>query len=378
MKISKKTTEHFLETTLFSHHKDLSNAIEQIHNFVHLAVQPVRLALINSEKNLFSLIKERNSSEFKIDVEFSNKEVLVATIERTFGRKKKKKVSGTVLFLKHPSTNAYLVVTKIDTSFWHDGILNLLYKIYPDVVFPFFYSWEMETMLDVLSKNNPDKKINLIKISRKSRLKGLSSRKSKESDLTWTDLPYKEVFSTTRDNDQWVEKVSFDLLKEIKISDVRSRTDKVMSGSFSRNGCFKIDEDFKGFFNSILTKGIALMTKRLGNLSHRERSKSANFASKPVYIEFSEPVFRDKEQNRRLVNALKMLSNSANSVIHQNPYMHVVLMDYLDNSNMDIWVLSDTRITISPQTVCTMSSLNRLCDHISKEFKEGEIKVEID
>ncbi|MFX0139071.1 MAG: hypothetical protein ACFFDN_35850, partial [Candidatus Hodarchaeota archaeon] len=61
-----------------------------------------------------------------------------------------------------------------------------------------------------------------------------------------------------------------------------------------------------------------------------------------------------------------------------NPYVHVTITDYIDNSNYEIWVLSDNRISIVPQTVCSMSSLNRLCDHISKDFQEGNIKENIE
>jgi len=131
--------------------------------------------------------------------------------------------------------------------------------------------------------------------------------------------------------------------------------DKIFSGAISRNGVFRCENNFILFYNTIVEKGIETFFKRKERLSNRARVKETNYKSKPIIIE-------------------KNLSHSANSVIHENPYVHATITDYLDSSNYDVWVLSNNRITVVPQTVCSMSSLNRLCGHISREFQEGRIK----
>jgi hypothetical protein len=147
-----------------------------------------------------------------------------------------------------------------------------------------------------------------------------------------------------------------------------------LSGFISRDGIFQCEKDFKLFYSTIIENGVNIFFKRKEKLSNRARVKETNYESKPLFIEFEEPIFKDKNQNKRLIDVLRNLVRSANSVIHDNPYVHATITDYIDNSNYEIWVLSNNRITIVPQTVCTMSSLNRFCDHISKEFQEGAIK----
>jgi hypothetical protein len=153
-----------------------------------------------------------------------------------------------------------------------------------------------------------------------------------------------------------------------------SRLQKVLSGAISRDGFFRFEFGFRDFYETVLEHGIDTFVRRTEQLSHRERAKEFQFRAKPLFIEFDTPIFRDKNQNKKLIEAIKTMPNSARSAVHDNPYLHLTVMDYLDKSNYDVWVLSDNRISIVPQTVCTVNSLSRFCDHISREFQEGIIR----
>jgi hypothetical protein len=244
---------------------------------------------------------------------------------------------------------------------------------YPTFTFPYYYSWEMEEMLNQLAKTSSESRIMLTKISKKSRIASGLSRKNRESDLTWTDLPYKEVFMEARDNDSWIEKIYFDFIPKVEAGRDFNRS-IILSGFISRDGIYKCEKNFSLFFKTIVESSVDIFSKRKEKLSNRARIKETNYEGKPLFIEFEEPIFQDKNQNKRLISVLSKLSRSANSVIHNNPYVHATITDYIDNSNYEIWVLSENKITIVPQTVCTMSSLNRFCNHISKEFQEGRIR----
>ena len=89
----------------------------------------------------------------------------------------------------------------------------------------------------------------------------LRLRKKQESDLTWTDLPYKEVFLQIRQSDAWVEKLNFDLVSEIK-RDERLIKPTILSGFISRDGIFKCDRDFKIFYKTIVEKSIEIFFKK--------------------------------------------------------------------------------------------------------------------
>lgn len=369
----KQANELTINSTLYSHHTEYSKMIEQVHNYVKITNLPIRCIMFTSKSDVYKYFAGGSFGEFKINKEYLNNGIYIGELFRKYGRKEEKRIKGRFLLFKHYKYDIYLILTHEETAFFEHGLLRYVRDKYPVFTLPFFYSWEMEIMLNNLSKSNPLNSINLTKFSWKSRIKSESSRKKKESDLTWTDVPYKEVFKQTGQNDAWIEKVHFDLISEIKKDDATVRR-TVLSGSISRDGIFKLGMDFKLFYEAIIEKSVEIFFKRKEKLSGRARIRETNYESKPFFIEFDEPIFKNKEQNFRLIGILRNLPHLAYSVVHANPYLHMTATDYIDNSNYDIWILSDNKITIAPQTVCSMSALNRLCDHISREFKEGLVK----
>lgn len=354
--------------TLYGSHTNYEDMIEQIHNYVSTC-GPVRCVLFISEKDAYEEFEKGELGEFRVERQHFHDGIYIGQLSREYGRKRKKTIRGRFLLFKHRKRNIYVILTNERRSYFEQGLLKYIRNKYPIFTLPFFYSWEIEEMLDTLAYSTPQRAIMLTKLSRKSRITSTASRKKKESDLTWTDLPYKEVFRQTRQNDAWMENVWFDLVEE---TDISKR--KVLVGSISRSGVFKCDLQFKLFYQTILEKSIRIFSRRREQLSNRARTENTNYQIKPLFIEFDEPIFRDKEQNQRLVRILRNLPHLAYSVVHENPYLHMTVTDYIDNSNYEIWILSDSRITIAPQIVSSMSSLNRLCDHISREFKEGLLK----
>lgn len=369
----KDSYELLIRSTLYAPHRNYTDMIEQIQNYVKFSQMPVRLILFLSKDNVLEFFLERKFIECDIETKYVENNIYIGELSRIYGRKERKKLNGRFLLFKHENYDVNLILTHESTAFFENGLYWCIKKKYPIFALPFYYSWEMEIMLNELAKTMPKSKIMLTKISSKARLSSGESRKIQESDLTWTDLPYKEVFRQIRQNDAWVEKLSFDLVSEIN-TDKGLIKSTILDGFISRDGIFRCERDFKMFYRTIVEKSIEIFFKRKEQFSNRARVKETNYESKPLYIEFDEPIFKDKNNNVRLIDVLRNLTHSANSVLHDNPYVHVTLTDYIDNSNYEIWVLSDSRISIVPQTVCSMSSLNRLCAHISKEFQEGNIK----
>lgn len=361
------------EMTLYALHTNYGKMIEQINNYVRTSRLPIRFALFTSATDAFKHFTDRTTGEYTIRIKHLANNLCIGELSRRYGLKEKKHVNGQFLLFRPPNCEIYLILTDEPTVFFEQGLVRYIHRNYPLMALPFYFSWEMETMLNSLAKRFPGSRIMLTQISKKSRIMSGESRKQKESDLTWTDLPYKDVFKQTRQNDAWVEKVYFDLISEIA-TNTGVTSSKVLSGFISRDGIFKSELEFKSFYETIVQKAIEIFFNRKSQLSNRARTKETRFESKPLFIEFEEPIFRNKEQNKRLIGVLKNLAHSARSVIHSNPYLHATITDYIDNSCYEIWVLSDYRVTVVPQTICTMSSLNRLCDHVSKEFQEGILK----
>jgi hypothetical protein len=67
------------------------------------------------------------------------------------------------------------------------------------------------------------------------------------------------------------------------------------------------------------------------------------------------------------------MTRSGIAVLHENPYVHVSLIDFLDGSAFDIFATTPYAVTLIPQVDASAFSLNRLCNHIFENFREGEI-----
>ena len=67
------------------------------------------------------------------------------------------------------------------------------------------------------------------------------------------------------------------------------------------------------------------------------------------------------------------MARSGIAVLHENPYVHISLIDFFDGSAYDIFATSRKAVTIVPQVGASPFSLNRLCNHIFENFREGLI-----
>jgi len=78
-------------------------------------------------------------------------------------------------------------------------------------------------------------------------------------------------------------------------------------------------------------------------------------------------------EESQYVDALVELDACSVSEYHTNPYIHISMLDYLDGSSYDIWVLTSDKMVIIPQFKATMASMTRLVNHIFERIHEGEV-----
>ena len=105
---------------------------------------------------------------------------------------------------------------------------------------------------------------------------------------------------------------------------------------------------------------------------------SAETASRPVpeplIVRFSRKVFADPKKNAAHVAAIAAMPYTATNEHHVNPYIHLSMVDYMDCSSYDIWVLVSDRLAIIPQFSATDASMGRLVNHITKKFGDATIE----
>ncbi len=118
----------------------------------------------------------------------------------------------------------------------------------------------------------------------------------------------------------------------------------------------------------------AAVTRSREFFEHRGSANSPTGKPRPLGIEYADDVFSEQTQTKRFLDVLQDLPQSALSIYHHNPYVHVSLIDYSDGSNYDVWVTRQDEILIVPKRKGTHRSMQRVCNHICDEFEEGLVK----
>jgi hypothetical protein len=153
------------------------------------------------------------------------------------------------------------------------------------------------------------------------------------------------VFSDARDSNMWFSSVLFDIVTEgpghIASTGVHAK--------LSKYGYFRCDQDFQLFERTVIRDLARISVQRLKFFSNRDRLTTPNHSPSPVQIEYDFEVFKTPEQAKRLVDAMRRFKHGTCTVLHANPYVHLSVVDNIDFSSADLWVLSKNEILLVPQ-----------------------------
>lgn len=229
----------------------------------------------------------------------------------------------------------------------------------------------MRSILNSISRMNQlQGRVMLNRVSWRGRLMEPTQRKLLESSQVWTDRPYDEVFDELRDQRKWPTSVHFHFSFSSGDSDHGCNQ---VEGSMSKGGEFTSSGCLHDYFASVVSVAADQARGDQSFFAGRAVQDSAVAGFKPLIVKYDEPVFADRSQNRLLARVLESLPNAGVSVLHPNPYLRAAVVDYVDGSVYDIWVVCNDRITIVPKSRATSSALERLCAHICADFRDGTI-----
>src|SRR3989338_3965394 len=344
----------------------------------------IKLFMIISSDDLFSEMKKWTPEHFAVDYLEENSNLLTLKITKTIKHVKEYEISGCLNLVKIANSNVYVAISYDSLKFVKSVMLRYFNHFYSNVSNLYISSNQIKQILDKLkeetsgeivtdrvvsySRINNRQQINLDKKERISELRKVESvnfrnKRTKESDLRWTDEDYATSFKRAAENDQWIDKITFS---------VRKDNSELFFGFLARDGLFKCNKNLKLFFDTILNSVTRIGNEKVRLFKNRSRLENQGVI-KPLTIEFKGNIFKDIEQNHRLVKVLSEFPKSSYTVYHGNPYLHVSLVDYCDGSSYDLWVLSEERLIIVPQLKASFSSISRFCEHIFRKFREGNI-----
>ena len=240
---------------------------------------------------------------------------------------------------------------------WLNSYVKFIESYKPDISRIYFSSEELRNLFEEL-EDSLSCKI-LVK-------KAVLYSHIKEGQIRFERDHFQELFNRAENESSYVDKVEYEFLNNIG---------SIYHGFVSRDLIFyyysgNINYFFNGFLPLIAEKGI----KKTKIFENKER-KFGEFHSQPICIEFHRDVFNDNRDNLRLIKALEKVSKSAVAVYHKNPYLHASFLDFIDGSIFDIFASDTNKLTIVPNYKCSMHSLMRVSEQISKDFEEGRVSL---
>ena len=354
---------------LYRHHNNTESLIDTVSSFGLSAKFPVKFLFLVSKKDLLQLIKEWLPYRYNLWFLEEHKDFAAIKIKREIRRREKRYVSGDFVLSRYKNTNIYIAMTHEKQEFVKKVLLRFFENSYSESSRLHLTSGQIQDILDLIKEELnceiiTDRVISYSKLNKEKFVIGGKKPRLKESDVRWTEEDYKISFERAAENDQWIDRISFYAQQEDRL---------LFHASLSREGLFECDNNVRDFYE-IITKYLLDIGRKSVNIYSNKSRTENNGEIRPIMIEYANNIFRNSEQNSRLIKIISEFPKSSYSVYHGNPYLHMSIVDYVDGSSYDLWVVSADKLIIVPQIRATFNSLSRLCEHILKRFLEGEIE----
>ena len=281
-------------------------------------------------------------------------------------RKDKKELSGRFFIYKHPEyEKVYVALTIEPTIFFHRGLLPFLQGLYPKVVLTFITHKRLRKLLEDFKTNYHFTDLIITRASYRLRFVEEGKHKKIVPVVSWPDMDLKEAFDWVYQNNGWFQSLQFDAVKDHLIS---------TQVSFTRQGVVRTTRFFPNVFEAFILPVCKTIHDNIKIFQNRSRREYEDLAAKPLVIDFGFELFTEISENEKFIRAMKGFTTASISVLHGNPYIHMSIIDYLDGSTFDLWVLSSTKIIIVPQMKGSFPAIKRLVNHIFDNYAEGSIK----
>ena len=351
---------------------DSEDFLTYVLNLQQGSKKPINVLLVTCDNSLMEELTDWQPENFKVNVKGRN-EIFTINISKLVENNDGIKISERVIkvqarIVKYKDMPIYIVFSDSNKSDFKMAITKLMHKHYPIVSRLFLKNKEMEKIFDSLEEQTG----NVVFVEFSHGKKRLSGMNKNISQMTYTNEPYAVVFEKIFNADQWLESIRF----EARI--VKNELDEQISypkysGIISRGCFFSAVMSLKPFLDIIIPSAIKFAYERNEYLQIRS-NKIANKQAEPIVIRFDDKIFSDISQNRNFVDSVTDLEHISVSSFHTNPYIHISLLDYLDGSSYDFWIVSEDRLIIYPQISASTASMNRIVNHIFERIGEGDVE----
>ena len=326
----------------------------------------INVLLVTATDDLKKELKKWTPEKFDVEIKNTGA-VLTMAITRTISDERKITVEASAV--RHPAFPAvYMIVSDCTTQDFKMVITKMMDKHYPAVSQIYLTDNEMKIIFDRLQQTTNSAIVVAFSVSKKR----LPKSKKRESQITYTNQPYAEVFEEILSHDQWVHSIRYKA-EAIEKNQGRHTRHVEFSGIISRSCFFSCKGDFHQLNKTIIPNAIKLASARNEHL--RASAESAKERKpEPVVIKFDEQIFGDVSMNQRYIDALVKLESCSVSEYHTNPYIHVSVLDYRDGSSYDIWVLGPGQDGDNPAIQCQFGIVSKAGKPHFERIHEGTVK----
>ncbi len=326
--------------------KNFEENFEKLYNSINL--DSLEIFLIEKEKKY-------NLWEFKVDKEGENvKKVECPKCNEKFKFNTEKNYKVKNYLVEFLDMNILILVSNDKTDFEH---LTTFFNGYYPLISKVFY--RAEDLRFILNKINDKENIEVI--GRKCVVKRLFD--DRKTIVTYQENTIKGIYDRAKKENGWIDSIQV-------------RINPLGIFSLSRKGVILYYQsfNFKSFFEIILNTIVQdLLIERRKIL--RDKSRTVlNPGIKPIILNFENKYFSDKENIEKLAGRLKDASSYEVSILYiSTGFSHIEVYDYSNGGSFDIYINSEDKLTIVPQTQANEFMLEGLILKISDIF-EGVIK----
>lgn len=187
----------------------------------------------------------------------------------------------------------------------------------------------------------------------------------KITSITWPKSSLEDASKWLDDNDGFFKSLQFKA----------TSLDREITNSFiDRQGTMRIERHFSKVYDAMVLPNLKFLDKYIELFMNRGRRSNKLLNTRPLEINFEQEVFKEQSNHINFIGMLSLIEEASVSILHGNPYIHLSIMDYIDGSSCDLWVVNSKQILLVPQLNSTIASLKRVVNHIYDYYAEGEVK----
>ena len=270
------------------------------------------------------------------------------------------RIEEKALVLRFGQSQIYLLINDYVTGRTNEVLLPFLNAFYPDIARIYYSSFELYHILRRLQDKMEGTSIVL---HRSTEVEGVGKGR-RTTSVSYMSKPFEAIFKSVFDRKVWINNVLFSVQDWNK--------SLVFKGYLSKNGRFRCSRSFRTFYEDVIMLAANMAEEKRNAFTGRNRTKD-HLTPQILQVSYDEEIF-DRELTSRFSEILTLLPSSAYSILHKNPYFHAALLDRLDGSSYDLWIVTPNAIHIVPQLRASVASLSRLVHYIFENFREGDIE----